>query len=111
MGRSIVTWELLRIGYVIGFGFVAAGVLGSLYQLVTQRPPSFIVSLETWGTLMMSMFVCAFAGPFIIMRNAVRGRRLENRPLSWLMVSSLIAIIWSFCSGLVMIDLTLSVTP
>lgn len=106
-----MAWELVKVAYVISLGFVGAGIVASFYQLMTHRPPSFIVSLETWGTVFGSIALCAFAGPFIVMRNAIRGRRIENRPIGWLMLGTLITAAWSFCFGLVMIDFTHAIVP
>ena len=96
------------MGYATSVGFVSAGVLGSFHQLLTRRPPSFIVTLDSWMTMFVSILMCVFAGPFIIMRNAVRGRRIEKRPIGWLVASTAIAGAWSLCSGIVMIAMVLS---
>ncbi|MFN4011899.1 DUF6949 family protein [Pannonibacter carbonis] len=95
-------FELILAVYMGCAGFVAAGVLGSFYQLLTNTPPRFHLRLETLVGTVSSCLMCAFAGPFIIMRNAIRGRRIENRPIGWLVASSTIAGMWSICSGLVM---------
>ncbi|PLX37130.1 MAG: hypothetical protein C0606_11525 [Hyphomicrobiales bacterium] len=91
-------------------GFVAAGILGSFYQLVTHEPPSFKFSLENWFAVIAAVIMCAFAGPFIIMRNAIRGRRIENRPVGWLAASTAIAGMWSLCSGIVVLDFAIALT-
>ncbi|MCW2308448.1 DUF6949 family protein [Rhodobium gokarnense] len=108
-GTPMIAGELLVVGYAIATGFVAAGMLGSFYQLLTRRPPSFVLSVDTWWTIISSTVMCAFAGPFIIMRNALRGRRIEHRPLGWLAASTAIAAGWSLCSGIVVLEMTLSV--
>ncbi len=100
-------FKLLLAGYIACSGFVAAGVLGSLYQLITKEPPKFNFGGETIMAFMAGLFMCIFAGPFIIMRNAIRGRRLENRPLGWLVASSTIAGMWSMCSGLFVMNVAL----
>ncbi|WP_316859898.1 DUF6949 family protein [uncultured Cohaesibacter sp.] len=97
--------ELFAIVYVTGVGFVCAGILANLYQLVARQPARFRVSLNNWATVFISVIVCTFAGPFIIMRNAVRGRRIENRPIGWLFGSSAIASVWSACSGVLLLNL------
>ncbi len=101
--------ELLLVGYIACAGFVAAGVLGSLYQLVTEQPPRFSFASESLLVFLTDMFLCLFAGPFIIMRNAIRGRRIENRPLGWLVASSTIAGMWSMCSGLLVMNVAMVV--
>ncbi|MBO9419673.1 hypothetical protein J7444_09985 [Labrenzia sp. R4_1] len=101
--------DLLIVGYIACAGFVAAGLLGSLYQLVTNQPPKFNFSGTTIFGFAAGVLVCVFAGPFIIMRNAIRGRRIENRPLGWLVASSTIAGMWSMCSGLMVMNVALIV--
>ncbi|MCV0429109.1 MAG: hypothetical protein K5905_26955 [Roseibium sp.] len=102
-----VLFDLLLVGYIASAGFVAAGVLGSLYQLVTQEPPRFNFTGEGSVSLVTAVIMCVFAGPFIIMRNAIRGRRIENRPLGWLVASSTIAGMWSVCSGIMVMNVAL----
>ena len=101
-------FELILAVYMGCAGFVAAGVLGSFYQLLTNNPPRFQLRLESLVGTVSSCLMCAFAGPFIIMRNAIRGRRIENRPIGWLVASSTIAGMWSVCSGLVMMRFAVS---
>ncbi|MBN9671067.1 DUF6949 family protein [Roseibium aggregatum] len=102
-------FDLLLVGYIACAGFVAAGVLGSLYQLVTSNPPRFSFASESLPVFLADIFVCLFAGPFIIMRNAIRGRRIEKRPLGWLVASSTIAGMWSMCSGVLVMNVVLVV--
>ena len=101
-------FELIVAAYIGCAGFVAAGVIGSLYQLVTNQPPRFGLSLESFFGAFGSFILCLFAGPFIIMRNAIRGRRIEGRPIGWLVASSTIAGMWSICSGVVVMQFVLS---
>ncbi|MHA7772286.1 DUF6949 family protein [Roseibium sp. M-1] len=100
-------FDILIVGYIACAGFVAAGVLGSLYQLITQQPPKFAFDGDRLLPFMGGLLVCVFAGPFIIMRNAIRGRRIEGRPLGWLVASSTIAGMWSMCSGIMVINVVL----
>ncbi|GGB59568.1 hypothetical protein GCM10011316_34480 [Roseibium aquae] len=102
--------DLLIAGYIACAGFVAAGLLGSFYQLLTNHPPRFTFPVESVVGTVVSIVVCMFAGPFIIMRNAIRGRRIENRPLGWLVASSTIAGMWSLCSGIVLMYFALGLT-
>jgi hypothetical protein len=44
-----------------------------------------------------------FAAPFIIMRNSVRGRRIERRRAHMVMVATVIAGLWSLMSGTVVV--------
>jgi hypothetical protein len=40
-----------------------------------------------------------FAAPFIIMRNTIRGRRIEGRRFEFVMLATVLAGIWSMMSG------------
>ncbi|WP_349357430.1 DUF6949 family protein [Stappia sp.] len=101
--------DLAIAAYIGAAGFVMAGILGSFYQLVTGEPLRFSISLETWLKGVATGFLCVFAGPFIIMRNAIRGHRIEHRPLGWLVASSTIAGMWSICSGVFVLQLAFTV--
>ena len=47
--------------------------------------------------------VLTFAAPFVIMRNAVRGRRIERRRFEFVMMAALFAGFWSLMSGTVVV--------
>jgi len=102
-----VMFELLIAGYAACTGFVAAGLIGSFYQLMTSEPPRFGLKLDTWIRSFSSAFFCIFAGPFIIMRNAIRGQRIEHRPIGWLAGSCVVALMWSTCSGIIVLQMAL----
>ena len=44
-----------------------------------------------------------FSAPFIIMRNTLRGRRIEGRRAEFVMVATVIAGLWSLMSGTVVV--------
>lgn len=101
--------ELLLAVYLGCAGFVAAGVIASFYQLVTDRPAKFAMESETLLKIIGTVAIIVFAGPFILMRNAIRGRRIEGRPLGWLVASTTIAGMWSMCSGIVVVQFGLAI--
>jgi hypothetical protein len=88
--------------FSIAIGFVLAGVLSSFYQLVTARPARFDLQADSIVSGIMQTFLIMFAGPAILMRNAIRGRRIEGRPVGWLFASTAIAGAWSLCSGVML---------
>lgn len=96
--------EVFALVYVTCVGFVCAGILATLYQMIARRPAGFRVSVNSLAGVVSSIMMCTFAGPFIIMRNALRGRRIENRPIGWLFGSSAIAGVWSACSGVLLMN-------
>jgi hypothetical protein len=85
-------------------GFVFAGLLASGFELFTERRASFSL-LHSGGLLAVaSVPMLVFSAPFIILRNTVRGRRFEDRPIGFVMLATIIAGFWSLCSGRVMLD-------
>ena len=90
--------------FLISVGFVSSGILSSFYQLVRSEPARFDVDSDNVLVGMGRVILLMFAGPAILMRNAIRGRMIEHRPLGWLAASTAIAGAWSLCSGAVVIE-------
>jgi hypothetical protein len=85
-------------------GFAVAGMLASGYQLVTERPLSFrLLGEGEQLARFLAVPVLTFAAPFVIMRNAVRGRRIEGRRFELVMLATIIAGFWSLMSGTVVV--------
>ena len=85
---------------VLLIGFSVAGLLASGYQLVTERPLSF--RLLNGGAQLITFLaipVLTFAAPFVIMRNVIRGRRIERRRFEFVMMATVLAGFWSLMSG------------
>ncbi|MEH3148213.1 MAG: hypothetical protein PGN34_23440 [Methylobacterium frigidaeris] len=88
---------------VLGLAF--AGLLASAFELLTARRASFGL-LRTGGLAAFAFVpVLAFVAPFIILRNTVRGRRIEGRPIPFVMLATMIACGWSLVSGRLVLDL------
>jgi hypothetical protein len=95
---------VLQSFVVLLIGFAVAGSLASGYQLVTERPLSF--RLLNGGLQLVTFLavpVLTFAAPFVIMRNTIRGRRLEKRRFELVMLATLLAGFWSLMSGTVVV--------
>ena len=92
----------------LGLGFAFAGLLASAFELLTERPASFHL-LEAGGlAALASLPVVVFSAPFIILRNTVRGRRFECRPMGFVMLATMIACAWSLVCGRLVLDFALS---
>src|SRR5215471_5236433 len=64
----------------LAIGFAVAGLISTGYQLVTQRPASFrLLEQGPHPKTFAAIPFLAFAAPFIIMRNTIRGRQIEGR--------------------------------
>lgn len=84
----------------VAIGFAVAGLISTGYQLLTQRPASFrLLERGPSPTAFAAIPFLVFAAPFIIMRNTVRGRRIERRRFEFVMIATIIAGLWSLMSG------------
>lgn len=89
-------------------GIVTAGLVSSFYRLVTKKPPSFQMWQETTLGLVVGIATLIFAGPSVIMRNALRAQVIENRPPAWLAASAFLSGVWSLFVGLLVLDVLLT---
>jgi hypothetical protein len=88
---------------VMGFAF--AGLLASAFELFTAQRADFRL-LQAGGLFAVaSVPVVVFSAPFLIVRNTVRGRRIEGRPILFVLLASMIASVWSIASGRIVLDL------
>lgn len=96
--------ESLHLLLVLAIGFAVAGLLASAYQLFSAQPASFRL-MERGPSLsaLAAVAFLVFAAPFIIMRNTVRGRRIERRRLEFVMMATIVAGGWSLMSGTVVV--------
>jgi hypothetical protein len=89
----------------LAIGFAFAGLLASAFELFTARRADFRL-LEAGGfRAVASVPVIVFSAPFLILRNTLRGSRIEGRPFVFVMLASMIASLWSLASGRVVLDL------
>jgi hypothetical protein len=104
-----VVFDLLLLVYATGVGFAIAGLISTLYQLITTRPARFPAPDLSSPGLALSMLASAITGPFIIMRGAIRSRLEEHRPIGWLAAGAVLSTVWAACSGVLLLDLILTV--
>lgn len=91
--------------YSLAIGFVVAGAIASSVTLVTGQPlrfelPEQLSPLET----IFAMICRIIAGPFMIMRNTIISIFTSGREPYWIMMAIIIASIWSFCQGVIILE-------
>jgi hypothetical protein len=92
--------ECVQSFIALVLGFAVAGCFSSGYQLVTQRPASFgLLRRGPSRAAFVSLSVIYFAAPFIIMRNTLRGRSVEDRSFQLTFFATIAAGFWSLMSG------------
>ena len=92
--------DSFQLFFSLAIGFAFAGVLATGYQLATSQAPSFrILESGPRPATFAAVPFLVFAAPFIIMRNTLRGMRLESRRFEFVMMATVIAGFWSMMSG------------
>jgi hypothetical protein len=99
--------ELVILGYAATVGFVASGIVASFYQLLTSQPAKFALLGKSVLAAVTTFAFCAVSGPMIIMDRALKARK-EKEPVGWLFGSAFVALLWSCCSGIVVLGFALS---
>lgn len=96
--------ESIQSFLALAIGFAVAGAISTGYQLMTRRPASFqLLEQGVHASTFAAVPLLVFAAPFIIMRNTIRGCRIERRRFEAAMVATVIAGIWSMMSGTVVV--------
>lgn len=94
--------------YCAAVGFVAAGIAASFYKWVTSETARFALLGQGWLAAVSTFLFFAVSGPAIIMDGAFRRNFSENNAVGWFLGSLLVAGLWSVCSGLIVLQVVLS---
>ena len=106
----VMSPESIHSLLALSFGFGVAGLLASIYQLRTERPPSFaLLRMPIRSPFFILPFVI-FTAPFIIMRNAIIGANVEDGGFGFAMLATMVAGFWSLLSGTLVMQMITVVT-
>ncbi|HTV29543.1 MAG TPA: hypothetical protein VMF32_17365 [Xanthobacteraceae bacterium] len=104
VGWPAVSPEVTVSFFSLAMGFAIAGLCATGYRLFAEGFPSFrLLEVGPAVARFASIPLLMFSAPFIIMRNTVRGCRLEGRPAEFVMVATVVAGLWSLMSGTVVV--------
>jgi hypothetical protein len=96
--------EMVESLFALAFGFAVAGLCASGYRLFSRHFPTFrLLEVGPVPARFAAIPLLMFSAPFIIMRNTVRGRRVQRRRAEIVMLATLIAGFWSLMSGTVVV--------
>lgn len=91
--------QSLQLLHSLALGFAFAGLLAAGYRALTNEPASFkLLQGGGLGAVLAVPFL-AFAAPAIIVRNTIRGRRIEKRRFEFVFLATFLASVWSLFSG------------
>jgi hypothetical protein len=92
--------DALNSLFALCIGFALAGALASGYQALVQRPAGFgLLEEGVAPKAFAAVPFLVFAAPFIIMRNTLRGARIERRRFEFVMMATVLSGFWSLMSG------------
>jgi hypothetical protein len=92
--------DALNSLFSLCIGFALAGALTSGYQALLQRPAGFgLLEQGAAPKTFAAVPFLVFAAPFIIMRNTLRGARIERRRFEFVMLETILTGFWSLMSG------------
>ena len=83
----------------LGVGFAIAGLVAAIYRALRDRPASFNLLLAGGPPALVAIPLLVVAGPAIIMRNTLRGRRYERRRMHFVVLSTIVASFWAIVTG------------
>ena len=96
--------ETIESFFALAIGFAVAGLCASGYRLFSRHFPSFrLLEVGPVPARFAAIPLLMFSAPYIIMRNTLRGRRIEGRRTEIVMVATVIAGLWSLMSGTVVV--------
>ncbi|MGB7286682.1 MAG: hypothetical protein WBC71_07115 [Salaquimonas sp.] len=97
------------IFFVMASGFVAAGLLNAVHitlQNAIDEPPANGMALyfHSPPAIAWSMFVCTFAGPYLVLSQSLHFWKQGHLPFPVLALCMFLSLIWSFCSGVFIVE-------
>jgi hypothetical protein len=96
--------ETVESFFSLAIGFSVAGLCASGYRLFAKHFPSFrLLEVGPVPARFAAIPLLMFSAPYIIMRNTLRGRRIEGRRTEIVMLATVIAGLWSLMSGTVVV--------
>jgi hypothetical protein len=99
-----ITPQTLEQFFALAWGFAVAGLCSSGYRVFASHFPSFRqLEVGPMAARFAAIPLLMFSAPYIIMRNTLRGRRLEKRRPDLVMMATVIAGLWSLMSGTVVV--------
>jgi cytochrome c biogenesis protein CcdA len=103
--------QVLRDGFLLFYcasvGFVASGVAASFFKMVTHEPARFALLGKGWLATAVTFLFCAVTGPAIVMDMVIRNRSVDRGAIGMALVGLCVAVFWSICSGMLVLDLVL----
>ena len=101
---QVISPDTIQSFFALAWGFAVAGLCASGYRACVSHLPSFRqLEVGPLATRFAAIPLLMFSAPYIIMRNTIRGHRIERRRVEFVMIATVIAGLWSLMSGTVVV--------
>jgi hypothetical protein len=101
---ALISAQMIESVFTLAIGFAFGGLCTSCYRLFREHAPSFrLLEVGPVAARFAAIPLLMFCAPFIIMRNTLRGRRIEHRRAEIVMLATVVAGLWSLMSGSVVV--------
>lgn len=97
--NSLLTPSQADAFLAIALGFAFAGLIAALYRAWRHEPVQFELLLSGGGATFAAIPLLVAAGPAVIMRNTLRGRKYEKRKVHFVAIATALASLWSMAIG------------
>jgi hypothetical protein len=99
-----ISSDAVQSFFALAWGFAVAGLCASGYQIFASHVPSFRqLEVGPIAARFAAIPLLMFSAPYIIMRNTIRGHRIDRRRTEFVMIATIIAGLWSLMSGTVVV--------
>ncbi|MEM7069425.1 MAG: hypothetical protein AAF478_11130 [Pseudomonadota bacterium] len=93
--------------FIIACGFVTAAVLQNAQLAIRKKKSGFKIPLHSVGMFLAGFVFSMFVGPYLVMERGITFWRLGGISDGMMSVCCLVALLWSFCSGVFVTQLLL----
>lgn len=103
--EPLLTQTQLDAFLAIALGFAFAGLIAAVYHAFRHEHVQFELLLTGGGKTVAAIPLLAAAGPAVIMRNTLRGRKYERRKVHFVAIATALASLWSMAIGYQLMNL------
>jgi hypothetical protein len=102
---------LLSVVFAFLTGLTACGLVGTVLELACGRRLAFVEPYVATDHVIRSLAAAAFAGPFMLLNDAMAARRAGRISLLGLLSCLCTAMLWALALGVVLLALVFAIVP
>lgn len=91
--------NMALVAFLIAFGFVTSALVYNADVAIRGKPAGIALSSYNIAHVLFGFVFCMFVGPYIVLERSFTFWRFGGISMPVLLICGLIALLWSFCSG------------